>query len=260
MQEGRKTGGRKWFLFGLPLIALVAVLASGCFVLGGTLFISGNDSVFVGLARNALKNAQVVEADVEVKFYDGDTLLSTKVVRICTRTLQSDDGSATAPFKAVLKNNKKADRVETRVLARLPLGKKDLPDLDVNNLNVAWIGSDFVITGDLENDGDDLEDVKVCAAMLDDDGNVLNVGEDDVGDIDEDDDASFEITIKRDSDAEEIQIWVDGEMNNDVTRPVKGSKSVPNKTATPTRTPTPTNTPTPTSTPTDTATPTETPT
>lgn len=248
MSEGKGTGRRRWMLFGLPLLMVLAFAASGCFVLGGRLFVRGSDSVFVGMARNALTNVQAVDTDVEVKFYDGDTLLSTKTVRICTRTLQSDDGKAEAPFEAVLKNNKKADRVETRVLVRLPLGKKIVPDLEYQSVNVAWVGSNFVITGEVFNDDtQDFEDVVVCAAVLDDDGNVLRVGSDQVGDIDENKKAAFEITVPRDSAAETVKLWVDAERTSgDVTRPVTRTATVPSKTATPTSTPTATATATPT--------------
>ncbi len=252
---------RRIMLIGLPALMILAFAASGCFVLGGRLFVRGSDSVFVGMARNALPNVQAVDTDVEVKFYDGDEILSTKIVRICTRTLQSDDGKAEAPFEAVLKNNKRADRVETRVLVRLPLGKKIDPDLEFQNVNVAWIGSDFVITGEIFNDdNEDFEDVKVCAAVLDDEGNVLRVGSDEVGDIDENEKAPFEITVPRDSAAEDVKLWVDAERTNgDVTRPVTRTATVPSKTATPTNTPTNTPTATPTATNTPTATPTPTP-
>lgn len=248
---------RRLMLIGFPALIILAFAASGCFVLGGRLFVRGSDSVFVGMARNALANVQAVDTDVEVKFFDGDEILSTKIVRICTRTLQSDDGKAEAPFEAVLKNNKRADRVETRVLVRLPLGKKIDPDLEFQNVNIAWVGSNFVITGEVFNDdNEDFKDVKVCAAVLDDDKNVLRVGSDQVGDIDENKKAAFEITVPRDSAAKTVKLWVDAERTSgDVTRPVTRTATVPSKTATPTSTPTPTNTPTPTPSPTDTPTP-----
>ncbi len=258
----RQARSRRWMLIGLPALIIIAFAASGCFVLGGRLFVRGSDSVFVGMARNALANVQAVDTDVEVKFYDGDELLATRIVRICTRTLQSDDGKAEAPFEAVLRNNKRADRVETRVLVRLPLGKKVVPDLEYQNVNVAWIGSNFVITGEIFNDdNEDFEDVKVCAAVVDDDGNVLRVGSDEIGDIDENEEATFEITVPRDSAAEDVKLWVDAETTRgDVTRPVTRTATVPSKTATPTSTPTNTATPTVTPTPTDTPTPSATPT
>src|SRR3990170_146054 len=265
MQEGNRPSGRKRLLLGLPLLGLLVLVASGCLVLGGGIFIRGNDSVFLGLARNFLKNVQAVDTDVQVKFYDGDVLLGTKTVRICTRTLQSDDGSAEAPFEAILTNNKNADRGEPVVIVR-EVGEKDVPILEFEDVGIAWIGANFVITGKIFNDDfDDFEDVTVCAAILDGDGKVLRVGKDNAGDIDENQRKPFEVTLVRDSRAKKFKLWVDADTtDNDVTRPViRAAANVPDKTATPTRTPTgtPTRTPTPTATGTPaTATPTRTPT
>lgn len=47
---------RRLMLIGFPALIILAFAASGCFVLGGRLFVRGSDSVFVGMARNALAN------------------------------------------------------------------------------------------------------------------------------------------------------------------------------------------------------------
>lgn len=267
MYGDKSANRRKWPLLALPLLGILALIASACFVQGGRLFILGGDTVFVGMARNALKEVQAVDTRVQVNFYDGNTLLRTRTVRICTRTLQSDDGSADAPFEAVLPGNTRADRVETLVTVR-EFGEKNVPDLEFDDVSIAWFGDEFVINGDIFND--DFEDflrVRVCVATLDSDGNVLRVDRDSVGDIDSDAAKSFDFTVPRDSSARNFKLWVDAATEDrDVTGVVTyGPSRVPTTAVTPTATvtvtatPTRTLTPGPTNTPTPTPTPTATP-
>jgi len=239
------------------VLAVTGILAAGCIVRFGTLYEDASDtSHFVGLASN-LSTIDVVAASIRVDFYDsGNRLLDTDFVSPCTRTLQVKKDS---PFEAVASTGVTANHVQTTVYP-LTLGKKAVADLDVDedDITITTTDDELHIEGTVDVGNDDLYAVHVCAALFDDDDNVLAVGSDTTSpaDIDEDESGTFDVSIDISDidvdDVEQYELWVDALVHNpnDVTAPViVGPEDVEIEgTATPTRTatPTPTVTPTPT--------------
>lgn len=241
----------------LLIVALViaGISAAGCIVRFGTLYEdTSSNTHFVALASNLTK-ADIVAAYVQVDFFDGgNRLLATEFVSPCTRTLQDHSDS---PIEAILPAGVTVDHVQT-TLKPVTFGTKDVADLDVDNVDIETSAGTTHITGDINNGDTDLFAVQVCAALLDDDDNVLKVGRvfTDPTNIDNDESATFDIAVQSDDDAAQYQLWVDAITHNpsDFTAPVVVGPADIEATPTPTKTATP-GTPTTTATPTITSTP-----
>ncbi|MDI6858236.1 MAG: FxLYD domain-containing protein [Dehalococcoidia bacterium] len=231
------------------LLAIVGLLAAGCIIQFATLYKDdAGRTHFVGLASN-LTNADVVDAVVEVRFYDSsNNLLDTRFVNPCTRTLQDHQSS---PVESILPPGVTASRTEN-IVHPLTFGTKLAPDMDVSDVKLQVDGDTTHLTGKVENDDSKtFYAVQVCAAFYDDDGDVVRVGRVflDPAKLSRGATGTFDIAIEdMPSDVEEYQLWVDATVRNptDVTAPVVvGPKNLPGAeaTATPTATPEPTATP-----------------
>jgi hypothetical protein len=206
------------------LLALIGILAAGCIVRFGTF--NDDTNHFVGLASN-LTNADVVAASVQVDFLNSSgSVVYTKNVSPCTRTLQKHMDSpveATAPTSINAKTTKETVRP-------LTFGTKDVADLDVDedNITITATADEAHIKGTVDVGDDDLRSVHVCAALFDNDGDVIAVGDDDTSpsDIDSDDSGTFDVTIDTSDidigDVDQFELWVDALTHSpsDVTAPV----------------------------------------
>jgi hypothetical protein len=236
----------------LPVLATAGMLMTACIIQFSTLYEdSGDRTHFVALASN-LTDVDVVDAVVEVRFFDSsNNLLATEFVSPCTRTLQAHQSS---PVESVIPAGVTADRTET-VVHPLTFGERRTPDFDFEDVEFTSDDAGTHVTGTIENnDGITYRAVQVCAAFFDEDGNVVRVGRafTDQSTLSGGEDGVFDIVVEAlPSDAETYQLWVDATKRNpvEVTAPVvRKSAEVPTATATPTRTGTPTSTSTPTAT------------
>lgn len=206
------------------VLAMTGILAAGCIVRFGTF--NDDTNHFVGLASN-LTNVDVVAASVQVDFLNSSgSVVYTKNVSPCTRTLQKQMDS---PVEADAPSSINARSVKTTVRP-LTFGHKTVADLDVDEDEIA-ITSDvdeINIAGSIDVGDDDLEDVHVCAALFDNDDNVLAVGSDTSttpGDIDSDGTGTFDVAIDT-SDVDDVddidsyKLWIDAIDGNEVTAPV----------------------------------------
>ncbi len=232
-------------------LAVTGILAAGCFVRFGTFDRDTNH--FVGLATN-LSNVDVVAASVQVDFLNSSgTIVHSKNVSPCTRTLQKGMDSpveATAPSSINARTTKETVRA-------LTFGHKSVADLDVDEDNIVITTTanedETHITGSIDAN-QDLENVHVCAALFDNDGNVIAVGHDfstTPEDIDDNDTGTFDVSVDTSAidvgDIDQYELWFDAIHSSDVTAPVVigpndfniESTPTPTKTATPTVTPTP---------------------
>jgi len=236
-------------------LAITGILAAGCIVRFGTF--DDDTNQFVGLASN-LSNVDVVAASVQVDFLNrSGAIVYTENVSPCTRTLQKHMDS---PVEATAPSSIDARTTEETVRP-LTFGHKAVADLDVDEdvIEITITDGETRITGSIDAN-EDLENVHVCAALFDDDGNVIAVDRDfstTPGDIDDNDTGTFDVSIDTGDidvdDIDQFELWFDAIADNDVTAPVVvGPDDIP---GTATATPTATGTPTPTSTPTITPTP-----
>ncbi len=237
-------------------LAITGILAAGCIVRFGTFDRDTND--FVGLASN-LTNVNVVAASVQVDFLNSSgTIVDTENVNPCTRTLQKHMDS---PVEASAPSSIDARSVKTTVRP-LTFGTKDVADLDVDEDTIAITSTADEDTTDITGTIDaneDLENVHVCAAFFDRDGNVIAVGRDfstDPDDIDDGHTGTFDVAVDTSAidinDIDQYELWIDAIHSSDVTAPaVIGPNDVNiEATATPTKTRTPGPSATPTITPT----------
>jgi len=237
----------------IPLLALIGILAAGCIVRFGTF--NDDTNQFVGLASN-LTNVDVVAASVQVDFLNSSgSVVYTRNVSPCTRTLQKHMDSpveATAPSSINARTTKETVRP-------LTFGHKTVADLDVDedDIEITTTADEVHIEGTVDVGDDDLDDVHVCAALFDNDGDVIAVGDDDTSpsDIDSDNSGTFDVTIDTSDididDIDQFELWVDALTHSpsDVTAPVVfGPDDFDDFSGTATPTPTPTSTPTPTAT------------
>jgi hypothetical protein len=205
-------------------LAVTGVLAAGCFVRFGTFIEDTNH--FVGLASN-LTNVDVVAASVQVDFLSSSgTIVDTENVSPCTRTLQKQMNSpveATAPSSINARTTKETVRP-------LTFGHKTVADLDVDEHTIAITTSADEKTTDITGTihaNEDLENVHVCAALFDNDGNVIAVGRDfstTPGDIDDNHTGTFDVSVDTSDidvgDIDQYELWFDAIAHNDVTAPV----------------------------------------
>lgn len=206
----------------IPLLAFVGILAAGCIIQFSTLYKDSSDRThFVGLASN-LTDVDVVDAAVEVKFFDStNNLLATEFVSPCTRSLQARQSS---PVESIIPAGVTADRTET-VVHPMTFGAKVVPDLDFKNIEVKMHGDVTHLVGEIKNsDNITFYAVQVCAAFYDD-GDVVRVGRafTDPARLSRGRTGDFDIGIEdMPSDAEEYQLWVDATTRSpaDVTAPV----------------------------------------
>ena len=236
-------------------LAITGVLAAGCIVRFGTLTNEDDTGHFVGLASN-LTNVDVVAASVQVDFLDSSgRVIATVNTSPCTRTLQKHKDS---PVEASLPAGVTAKSFKTTVRP-LTFGAKDVADLDVDedDIVITTSGDTMHIKGTVDVGDDDLFAVHVCAALLDNDGNVLAVGSDTttLANIDSDDSGTFDVSIDTSDvddtdDIDQFELWVDALTDSPtyVTAPVvvgpddvafEGTPA-PTKTATPGPSATPT--------------------
>jgi hypothetical protein len=205
-------------------LAITGILAAGCIVRFGTF--NDDTNQFVGLASN-LTNADVVAASVQVDFLNSSgSIVYTKNVSPCTRTLQKHMDSpveATAPSSINARTTKETVRP-------LTFGHKTVADIDVDedDIEITTAADETHIKGTVDVGDDDLRDVHVCAALFDDDGDVIAVGDDNTSpsDIDSDDSGTFDVTIDTSDididDIDQFELWVDALTHSpsDVTAPV----------------------------------------
>ena len=169
----------------------------------------------------------MVAASVQVDFLNSSgTIVDTENVSPCTRTLQKQMNS---PVEATAPSSINARSIKTTVRP-LTFGHKTVADLDVDEDDIAITTSadedETNITGSIDAN-EDLENVHVCAALFDNDGNVIAVGRDfstTPGDIDDNDTGTFDVSVDTSDidvdDIDQYELWFDAIADNDVTAPV----------------------------------------
>lgn len=222
--------------------------------------------------------ADILNHKYKVAFVNNaGTVVATKTVDGCLRSLQAgtsdffsaDSGKSESQVKAAL----------ARIEGPLTFGEVVNGELTFSNVKVTRDGEDIVVAGNVKNtDDDDLENVRVCAVVTDEDDKIIVVARDNNDyDLDKNDSQDFVINLSAPDDVDlskHVDLWADAtnaDEGDDVTEPQSKLNNnveecpTPTKTATPvTNTPTASNTPpatnTATATPTGTLTPANTPT
>jgi hypothetical protein len=251
----------------LALIVLVvaglATMAQTCRIRNISLVEIDGDKYYAAEIVNET-DADLLAHRFLVAFLNDDLeVIDTKTVEGCLRSLQSDSSD----FFSVASDEDPED-IEVAIsrvdFNGLRAGQTVGGDLEFSNTEATHNEDDdtLVVTGRIANeDSVDLEDVRVCAVVFDDDGNVVITERSSNMDIDEDDDAGFTLTMnvpdEDDVNLDHVDLWADGLNDGDPTTPVDDADNDievcddPPNTATPnlTQTATATSTATATTTP-----------
>ena len=242
----------------LALAGLTAFAAT-CRVLNVSLEEIDGDATFAGELKNET-TVDILGHKFVVAFLDNDgNVIETKTVDGCLRSLQANSSD----FFSAADTADDPDDVEVG-LARLALdstlklGQTVNGDLTITDVEASRDGEDLTVSGNIKNDDDDdLEDVRACVVVFDDDGKVVvTLRDGDTEDLLSDEDYDFEITGKVPDDdnlVDNVSIWADAtnaDEDDDPTDPVEfDDVTVDEGTVTPSPTGTATNTPTATPTP-----------
>ena len=263
-------------------IAGVFAMAQTCTLLGATVVVIDDDVWYSAEIRNDT-NADILNHSMAVGFIDGADLAVSRTVDqdpedigvVCLRSLQSGESNF---FSA---NSKLDDNDVTTAVSRLvgpiTFGEVVPSDLTFSNIEVTRNGETLVITGRIKNnDNDTIDDLRVCAVVRNEDGDVTRVDVDnEIDGVDEDETVEFSLTTTVPNDPDDVDVvdlYADGVNADDddkVIEPVEdldnavelcaAATNTPTRTSTgtvtPSNTPTSSNTPTATSTGTVTATP-----
>lgn len=262
---------KKLALLALAAIGLLSIAAAGeCVLLGVTVTEINGKMYYAAEIRNDT-TANMLNHKFAVGFIDASNgLAATKTVDGCLRSWQA---GASDFFSA--NSNLGKTKVKTglsRPVGPLTFGQVVNGDLTFTNIRATRNNETLVVTGRVTNaDNDDLEDVRVCVVVRNNDGDVTVTERDnDTFDLNSNAAANFSITVDvpdDNSDVDEVDLWADAtnkDESDDVTEPQSdlgtnvsecaAATNTPTRTPTGTATPTATNTPTATSTATATAT------
>ena len=255
---------KKLLLLGLAIAALTSVAAT-CVIRNASVTSIGGDAHYAAEMDNETE-ADILNHRFRVAFIEDGQVVANVVVDGCLRSLQSGSSNF---FSA--DSNEDEDNVDTavsRLEGPFSFGEVANGNLTITDVEVTRDGDLLRVTGTITNDdNDDLEDVRACAVVYNEDGQIIVVQRDnDSPDLDEDQNYGFSIDVTVPDDADEVDhvsVWADALNGNQPTQPEGSEDHDVDVCTTPTATPTGTLTPatsTPTATNTSTAvTPTNTP-
>lgn len=258
---------KKLAFLAMAVIGL-SFMAATCVIKGATVT-TIDDDVFYSAEMKNETSADILNHKFAVGFIEGSDAVATKTVDGCLRSLQSGNSNFFSANSGLAKND--VDTAVSRLVGPLTFGQVVNGDLSFSNVVVTRDQEDLVVTGKITNDdNDDLEDVRVCAVVRSNNGDVTRAERDnDTYDLKSDASANFSLSFKvpdDDNEVDTVDLWADAtnkDKSGDVTEPQSDlDNNVDECDATNTPTKTATGTPA-TSTPTNTATtvpPTNTPT
>jgi hypothetical protein len=244
---------KKYLVAGVLAVAAFASIAATCVVKSVSLQEIDGDMVYGA----ELKNETTVDFlghRFVVAFLDDDLdVLETRTVDGCLRSLQANTSNF---YSAVSTEDPEDVEVALSRLAldgTLKIGSTVNGDLDISAEDAVRDGETLTVSGTVTSEeSDELQDVRACAVVFDEDNNVVRVQRDDATfDMEDGDSNDFSITLAVPDDEElvdHVSIWVDA-LNDDEddtpTEPVAEEDiEIDLAAPTPTPSPAPTNTPT----------------
>lgn len=259
------------------VIAGVFAMAQTCEILGATI-VTIDDEVWYSAEIKNESNADILNHRVAVGFIEGSSLAVSKNVdmdgdddgTLCLRSMQSGASNFFSSNSELDEND--VDTAVSRLIGPLTIGEVSPSDMTFSNISVTRNDESLVVNGRIKNnDNDELDDVRVCVVVRNEDGDVTRVDVDNnvFDGLGEDETADFSITTTVPDDVDLVDVvdlWVDGinvddddnvsepvsDLDNDVTVCSAAATNTPvTNTATPTNTPATTPTATATATPDD---------
>jgi hypothetical protein len=252
----------KKFAF-LAVFAAIGVLliAAKCTLKGVTVTEIDGD-IWYSAEMEYSDGPNIINHTFKVGFINDGALATTKTATVCLRSLQSGNSNFFSANSGL--SDSQVDTALSNIAGPLTFGDTVNGDLTFSAIDITRDGEDLVINGTIKNtDNDDLTDVRVCAVIRNDDGDITVVMVDGNDyDLDSDESANFSISGKvpdDNNDVDKVDLWADGknkDEGSDVTdpesklnNPVAECTTPPTNTPVGSATPTSTNTFTPTNTP-----------
>ncbi len=254
-------------------VAGVLAMAQTCIILGATIVVIDNEVWYSAEIKNET-NADILSHRMAVGFIEGQSLATSKTVdqggnangTLCLRSMQSGESNYFSANSGLDEND--VDTAVTRLVGPLTFGEVVSADLTFSSIVVTRNDELLVVTGKIKNnDNDELDNVRVCVVVRNDDGDVTRVAVDnnEIDNLADGDTEAFSIDVSvpdDTNDVDKVDLHVDGNNVDDddkVTEPISDLDNDVDVCGAATNTPTRTNTPASTNTPTNTATNTTTP-
>jgi hypothetical protein len=249
------------FLAALTAIGALLIAAT-CTIRGATITVI-NDEVWYSAEMEYDDGPNLLNHKFAVGFIEGNTNPATKTVDGCLRSLQSGNSNFYSANSGLDEGD--ADTAVSRLVGPLTFGDTVNGDITFSHIDVTRDNETLIVNGRIENDdNDDLENLRVCVVVRNDDGDVTVVDVDNNEyDLDAGDTADFSVETDvpdDNNDVDTVDLWIDGTNADEDDRVTEPQSDLDNNVdecgaATATATPgTPTNTPI-AGTPTATATP-----
>jgi hypothetical protein len=206
---------KKLLVTGVLAVAALASIAATCVVRNVSLEEIDGDAIYGA----ELKNETTVDFlghRFVVAFLDDDLdVIETRTVNGCLRSLQANTSNF---YSATYSDD--PDDVEV-ALSRIALdgslevGQTAPGDLELSDVEAVRDGETLTVTGTITSDeSDDLEDVRACVVVYNEDGGVLRVQRDaETFDMEDGDSNGFtiEVTVPDDDElVDHVSVWVDG--------------------------------------------------
>jgi hypothetical protein len=255
-------------------VAGVLAMAQTCTILGATIVVI-NDEVWYSAEIKNDSNADILNHRMAVGFIEGQSLAASKTVdqsgddegTLCLHSLQSGESNFFSANSELDEND--VDTAVTRLVGPLTFGQVVPADLTFSSIVVTRNDELLVVSGKLKNnDNDELDNVRVCVVVRNDDGDVTRVEVDnnEIDGVVEDETVDFSVDVEVPDDAndvDKVDLYVDGinvddddkvtepisDLDNDVDVCTAATNTPTGTPSTATSTPTGTLTPAPTSTP-----------
>jgi hypothetical protein len=256
----------------LALLAIAGLglvfMAQTCVILGATVVTVDDTDRYSAEMKNETA-ADILNHKFAVGFIEGGQAVATETVDGCLRSLQSGESNFFTADSDL--EDDEVDTAVSRLVGPLTFGQVAEGDISFSNLDATFNEDTELVrvTGRITNDGnDELNNVRVCAVVRNDDGAITMVQHDnnEYDGFQEDDTQDFSVDVNVTDDADDadtVDVWVDGHNEDDGDKPTEPQSDLDNEidVCEPTSTSTPvTNTATATNTPTTTPTATNTPT
>jgi hypothetical protein len=232
------------------------VIAATCTIRGATVTVIGND-VWYSAEMEYDDGPNLLNHKFAVGFIKGQNAAASKTVDGCLRSLQSGNSNFFAANSGL--EDDEVDTAVSRLVGPLTFGDTVNGDVSFSAIDATFNEDDetLIVNGRITNDdGDDLENLRVCVVVRNDNGaiTIVDVDNNDY-DLNPDDSADFSVDVDVTDDEDDVatvDLWVDGtnaDEDDRVTDPQSDLDNDVDVCGTATATPTATNTPIATNTP-----------
>jgi hypothetical protein len=244
----------------LALLAIAGLglvfMAQTCVILGATV-VTVDDTVRYSAEMKNETQADILNHKFAIGFIENGQAVATRTEDGCLRSLQS--GASNFFTADSDRDTEDVDTAVSRLVGPLTFGQVAPGDVSFSAIDATFDEDDeqLVVNGRITNEeNDDLENLRVCVVVRNDDGAVTIVDVDNNDyDLNPDESVDFSVDVDVTDDEDDVatvDLWVDGtnaDEDDDVTEPQSDLDNDVDVCTTPATSTPVTNTPTPSNTP-----------